>query len=68
MGIKFKKISQGNSACFYALVEDISSVEYKQLNDWLNIHCPDSFKLDNMHVILERKNELFFELTFEVAQ
>lgn len=64
MGIKFKKISQSEQACFYALVEDIDSVEYQQLNNWLNVHCPDSYEMHSMCLMLERKNELFFELTF----
>ena len=64
MGIKFKKISQSDKACFYALVEDIDSVEYKQLNDWLAVHCPESYEMHSMCLMLERKNELFFELTF----
>mgnify|MGYP003337804262 CR=1 FL=1 len=66
MGIKFKKVSQGEHACFYALTEDIDSVEYKQLHDWLNIHCPNEYEMSNMHLLLARHNELFFELTFPV--
>ena len=64
MAIKFKKISQGEYACFYALAEEISSGEYKQLIDWLDIHCNDEYELSNMHLILARRNELFFDLTF----
>ena len=64
MGIKFKKISQSDHACFYALTEDIDSQEYQQLVNWLDTHCPDSYELHSMCVMLERKNELFFELTF----
>ena len=62
--IKFKKISQGEDACFYALTEDIDSQEYKRLTDWLNIHCLGAYELSNMHLIIKRQNELFFELTF----
>lgn len=64
MGIKFKKISQSDTACFYALTEDIDSVEWRQLNDWLEIHCPDAYELHSMCLMLKRQNELFFELTF----
>ena len=64
MGIKFKKISQYEHACIYGLIEDVSSVEYKQLNDWLEVHCPDGYELNNVHLILARRNEIFFELTF----
>ncbi len=62
--MKFKKISQSDTACFYALVEDISSIEHIQLVDWLTTHCPDDYQLSNMTLILKRQNELFFELTF----
>ena len=62
--MKFKKISQNKQACFYALVEDVDSVEYKTLVDWLATHCSDGFELSNMHLILSKENELFFELTF----
>ena len=64
MGIKFKKISQGDHACIYGLVEDISSDEYKQVVEWLNTHCPNAYELGNTHLFIERQSELFFELTF----
>ena len=62
--MKFKKVSQSERACLYALVEDVSTREYITLVDWLTIHCPDSYELSRMHLILARENELFFELTF----
>lgn len=64
MSIKFKKISQSDRACFYALVEDVDSVEYQQLVNWLDTHCPNAYELHSMCVMLDRQNELFFELTF----
>jgi hypothetical protein len=64
--MKFKKISQSKRACFYALVEDVDSIEYKKLIDWLNAHCPDAYEIDNMHLIIERRAEVFFELTFDL--
>ena len=64
MGIKFKKISQSEQASVYALTEDIDSVDWKRLNDWLEIHCPGSYEIYSMCLMLERQNELFFELTF----
>jgi len=66
MGIKFKKISQSDRACFYALMEDVGAKEYRGLVEWLTVHCPDTYELSNMHLIIARENELFFELTFAV--
>jgi hypothetical protein len=66
MGIKFKKVSQNDRACFYALVEDVSATEYKGLVNWLTVHCPDTYELSRMHLIIARENELFFELTFPI--
>jgi len=68
MGIKFKKTSVGENSCIYGLIEDIDSLEWKQLHDWLDTHCPDEYMLDNMTLIIKRQNELFFELAFEIAQ
>ena len=66
MGIKFKKVAQGEHACVYGLVEDISSVEYKEVINWLNTHCPDAYEFGNTHLFINRDTELFFELTFPV--
>lgn len=62
--MKFKKVSQSERACFYALVEDASAIEYRGLVEWLTVHCPNTYELNNMHLIIARENELFFELTF----
>lgn len=62
--MKFKKVSQSERACFYALVEDVSATEYRGLVEWLTVHCPDTYELNRMHLIIARENELFFELTF----
>lgn len=62
--MKFKKVSQSERACFYALVEDASATEYRGLVEWLTVHCPNTYELNNMHLIISRENELFFELTF----
>lgn len=64
--MKFKKISQSKRACFYALIEDVSATEYRRLVDWLTEHCPDTYELSSMHLIIARENELFFELSFQV--
>lgn len=62
--MRFKKISKSEGACVYALTEDIDSVEYKSLVDWLDIHCPNAYSLSNMHLFITAESELFFELTF----
>lgn len=64
MGIKFKKISQTEGACIYAMIEEANESERQQLISWLDVHCPDSYNLSKMHLILSRHNELFFELTY----
>ena len=66
MGLNLKKIGGSERASIYALTEDVDSQEWKQLNDWLDTHCPDSYLVSNMCLILERRNELFFELTFPI--
>ena len=66
--MKFKKVSQGEHACIYALVEDISSVEYAELVNWLNVHCPNAYELVNTHLFIEHKSSLFFDLTFDLGQ
>lgn len=66
MGIKFKKVTQGEHACIYGLTEDISSVEYQQVVDWLNTHCPNAYEFSSTHLFINRDTELFFELTFTV--
>lgn len=65
--MKFKKVSQGQQVCLYALVEDVNSVEYSQLVEWLNAHCPGAYDLNCMHLAIESQAELFFELTFELS-
>ena len=62
--MKFKKISQGERACVYGLTEDVSSAEWAKLVDWLDVHCPDSYDLGTTYLFIDRRNELFFELTF----
>lgn len=64
--MKFKKVAQGPNACIYARVEDVDSVEYKKLVDWLEAHCPGAYEINNMHIIINRRAEVFFELTFEL--
>lgn len=62
--MKFKKVSQGERACQYALVEDIERHERMRLIDWLETHCPECYSLGDYYLFLTRENELFFELTF----
>ena len=62
--MKFKKVSQSDCACQYALVEEIERQERMLLIDWLETHCPDCYSLGDHHLFLTRENELFFELTF----
>ena len=64
MGIKFKKISKSENACVYALAEEISSKEYAWVRNWLDIHCPDDYLLDNQHLFIRNNAEVFFDLTF----
>lgn len=67
MGIKFKKISQTDTACIYALREEICIEERDQLINWLEIHCDGFYILNQMHLILDRQVELFFKLTYPLS-
>ena len=64
--MRFKKVSQSPRACIYALAEDVDSIEYKTLIDWLDVHCPGAYEINNMHIIINRQAELLFDLTFEL--
>jgi len=67
--MKFKKYSVYDTACFYALWSEYSQEDHDRLVQWLEAHCPDEYDLSNtMHLIIHKKYELFFELSFQVEQ
>ena len=65
--MKFKKYSVYDTACLYALYGDTSLEDHNRLNQWLNTHCPGEYELSGtMHLMIDKKYELFFELSFQV--
>lgn len=65
--MKFKKYSVYDTACFYALWDETSEEDYYRLQKWLETHCHGSYELSGtMHLIIDKKHELFFELSFQV--
>ena len=65
--MKFKKYSVYDTACFYALWSEYSEEDHDRLVQWLDAHCPGEYELSGiMHLIINKKYELFFELSFQV--
>ena len=67
--MKFKKYSVYDTACFYALCDEICEEDYNHLQQRLDTHCPGEYELSGtMHLMIAKKYELFFELSFQVEQ
>ena len=67
--MKFKKYSVYDTACLYAVWSEYSPEDHNLLVQWLDTHCPGEYDLSNtMHLILDKKYELFFELSFQIGE